>query len=38
VQFLYDLTEDHPVELHAPAGCPARYVLDLTDLGSRILP
>jgi serine phosphatase RsbU (regulator of sigma subunit)/anti-sigma regulatory factor (Ser/Thr protein kinase) len=38
VQFLYRLTEDHPVELHAPAGCPARYVLDLTDLGSRVLP
>jgi PAS domain S-box-containing protein len=38
VQFLYQLTEDSPVELRAPAGCTARYVLDLTDLGSRALP
>jgi PAS domain S-box-containing protein len=38
VQFLYRLTEDSPVELHAPPDCPARYVLDLTDLGSRVLP
>lgn len=38
VQFLYQLTEDSPVELHAPAGCTARYVLDLTDLGTRVLP
>lgn len=38
VQFLYQLTEDCPVELRAPAGSTARYVLDLTDLGSRVLP
>jgi ABC-type transporter Mla MlaB component len=38
VQFLYQLTEDCPVELHAPPDCSARYVLDLTDLGSRVLP
>jgi serine phosphatase RsbU (regulator of sigma subunit)/anti-sigma regulatory factor (Ser/Thr protein kinase) len=35
VQFLYQLTQDRQVELHAPTGCAARYVLDLTDLASR---
>jgi PAS domain S-box-containing protein len=38
VQFLYQLTEDRPVELLAPPGCAARYVLDLTDLASRLRP
>lgn len=38
VQLLYQLTGEHPIELRAPAGSVARYILDLTDLGSRVRP
>jgi serine phosphatase RsbU (regulator of sigma subunit)/anti-sigma regulatory factor (Ser/Thr protein kinase) len=38
VQLLHQLTGELAIQLWAPPGSAARYVLDLTDLSSRALP